>query len=330
MDRGDNNPLANRYRVDHSAALLTRLLDLVNTDTCDVTFVVGPAGNSRLGFNSSSSSDDCCASGLPPGAAAGEVKSTTEASAGEDPANTSVVLSKSVNAAVLEPMGDRNRHSSFTTATTTVDNSSSSRSRRTASTLLSCRSPRTTTVVSATTGGIATSRGGRLESSDGVASSSSLKEKDRLDGRGGGAYAKKATNSAPGPAAQAPAQALARERIDRETTEATLLAPSSTAPPSDDNGGGVREFRCHRVLFASCSEYFRVLLYGGMSESLTRRVELRDVAPEGFEAIVTYVYTGRVLITAGENRNINIMFFIAKCKYNSSAVAFQSGSGVRE
>lgn len=28
-------------------------------------------------------------------------------------------------------------------------------------------------------------------------------------------------------------------------------------------------------------------------------MELRDVAPEGFEAIVKYAYTGRLLVTAG-------------------------------
>lgn len=63
--------------------------------------------------------------------------------------------------------------------------------------------------------------------------------------------------------------------------------------------GEVREFRCHRVVFASCSEYFRVLLYGPMSESHTRRVELSDVDVEGFEAILSYAYTGRVAVTTG-------------------------------
>lgn len=283
MEGGDSSRMVNRYRVDHSVALLNRLLDLVNTDTCDVTFVVGPAGSSRGGFNSSN--DACCASRQPPDAAAGEAQSTTEASAGEDVANKSAVLSKSVGAAVLDPMGGRDgRHSS-----SAINNSSDG---RIASSLLSCRGPRT---VSATTGRISGSRGRRLESSEGVSAAGSfLKEKGELDERGGGASAKVATNSGPDPQAQ--------EQIVRETTAATL-APSSTAPASN-NTGGVREFRCHRVLFASCSEFFRVLLYGGMSESLTRRVELRDVAPEGFEAIVTYVYTGRVLITAGETCNI--------------------------
>ena len=72
-------------------------------------------------------------------------------------------------------------------------------------------------------------------------------------------------------------------------------AAATAAPPPPE-----REFRCHRVFFAACSEYFRALLYGGMSESRTRRVELRDVAPEGFEAIIAYAYTGQLLVTAGD------------------------------
>lgn len=73
---------------------------------------------------------------------------------------------------------------------------------------------------------------------------------------------------------------------------------------SDDHRGetatGVQEFRCHRVLFASCSEYFRVLLFGQMSESKSRRVELPDVSPDRFRDIIIYVYTGKVIVTTGE------------------------------
>ena len=83
-------------------------------------------------------------------------------------------------------------------------------------------------------------------------------------------------------------------------------ARSSGLPSPVDNEGGSsprvasKEFRCHRLLFASSSEYFRALLYGGMSESETRRVELKDVTPECFETIMAYVYTGRVKLAAGK------------------------------
>ncbi|CAN0586075.1 unnamed protein product [Ectocarpus sp. 12 AP-2014] len=76
--------------------------------------------------------------------------------------------------------------------------------------------------------------------------------------------------------------------VDGDTCDVTFVVTS------------VAEFRCHRVLFASCSAYFRALLYGGMSESETRRVELRDVTSEGFEAIMRYVYTGKVSVDAGK------------------------------
>lgn len=76
--------------------------------------------------------------------------------------------------------------------------------------------------------------------------------------------------------------------------------PSSSVDGSSSASfGEVREFRCHRVIFAASSDYFKELLYCGMSEAQARRVELRDVAPEGLEAILTYAYTGRVVVTAG-------------------------------
>ncbi len=91
-----------------------------------------------------------------------------------------------------------------------------------------------------------------------------------------------------------------------EDPTADGTASSSSLPSPVDNASGScprvasKEFRCHRLLFASSSEYFRALLYGGMSESETRRVELKDVAPQVFEAIVAYVYTGRVRLAAGK------------------------------
>ncbi|CAM9846281.1 unnamed protein product, partial [Ectocarpus sp. 8 AP-2014] len=96
------------------------------------------------------------------------------------------------------------------------------------------------------------------------------------------------------------------------TSDSVSSTKLSTCSPAHDTSGSTssslgttsREFRCHRVLFASCSAYFRALLYGGMSESETRRVELRDVTPEGFEAIMRYVYTGKVSVDAANVMDI--------------------------
>ncbi|CAM9491162.1 unnamed protein product [Ectocarpus fasciculatus] len=96
------------------------------------------------------------------------------------------------------------------------------------------------------------------------------------------------------------------------TTGSVPTTKLNTCSPAHDTSGNTssslgttsREFRCHRVFFASCSAYFRALLYGGMSESETRRVELRDVTPEGFEAIMTYVYTGKVSVDAANVMDI--------------------------
>lgn len=99
------------------------------------------------------------------------------------------------------------------------------------------------------------------------------------------------------------AEKLAQVTPDAGTTAVVTTGFVPTMKLSNTSsslGTTSREFRCHRVLFASCSAYFRALLYGGMSESETRRVELRDVTPEGFEAIMRYVYTGKVSVGAGK------------------------------
>lgn len=106
-------------------------------------------------------------------------------------------------------------------------------------------------------------------------------------------------------AGAAPAGGRDNHQGGEDPTADGTASSSSLPSPADNTSGSAprvtsKEFRCHRLLFASSSEYFRALLYGGMSESETRRVELKDVAPEGFEAIVSYVYTGRVRLAAGE------------------------------
>lgn len=88
--------------------------------------------------------------------------------------------------------------------------------------------------------------------------------------------------------------------------------------------GELREFRCHRVMFAACSEYFRAMLYGGMIEEKTRRVELGGVRPESFEAILKYVYTGRVLVNAG-----TYVYSISRTKVRSEYPLFLPVPGSR-
>ena len=61
--------------------------------------------------------------------------------------------------------------------------------------------------------------------------------------------------------------------------------------------GGL-EFVAHRVLLASCSEYFRKLLGSDWKEGREKRVCLEDVDATSFQYILDFVYTGRVDLEA--------------------------------
>ncbi|KAG0439705.1 hypothetical protein HPB47_016556, partial [Ixodes persulcatus] len=53
----------------------------------------------------------------------------------------------------------------------------------------------------------------------------------------------------------------------------------------------------HRLILASCSSYFRALLYGGMRESQEKEVVLRDTPREAFELLLRYIYTGQLQLS---------------------------------
>ncbi|XP_067943709.1 BTB/POZ domain-containing protein 9-like [Watersipora subatra] len=63
---------------------------------------------------------------------------------------------------------------------------------------------------------------------------------------------------------------------------------------------GNETFAAHKVILASRCEYFRALLFGGMSESLpgVRTIELKDEKPLPFSILLSYIYTGRVRLSS--------------------------------
>ncbi|XP_064490258.1 BTB/POZ domain-containing protein 9-like [Ornithodoros turicata] len=50
----------------------------------------------------------------------------------------------------------------------------------------------------------------------------------------------------------------------------------------------------HKVILASCSDYFRALLFGGMRESKQKEVELLDAPLRAFQLLLKYIYTGQL------------------------------------
>ena len=57
---------------------------------------------------------------------------------------------------------------------------------------------------------------------------------------------------------------------------------------------GDRQFPIHRVVVSASSQYFEVLLSGGMAESFSRDVELHGVDGDVFSLIIDFIYTGAI------------------------------------
>lgn len=62
----------------------------------------------------------------------------------------------------------------------------------------------------------------------------------------------------------------------------------------------------HRVILAARSEYFRALLYGGLSESTQHVIKL-EIPLEAFKCLLGYIYSGKKFWTW---RNIEISYFL--------------------
>lgn len=253
--KGGEKTATAQSHVDHSDGVLAGLFELVDSDTCDVTFVVVASGSgyhpdlSDTRARSTSMDGD---GGEPrrgtPERARRQHESRTE--------HSTCSYSRSSSSAVsVEGVAGRD---------IAVEGVSDDRRRSSRQQVPSASTAATTEGIERVAG-----RGGEREANRGGGGGECEKEVDEL-----------------------------RPGDPPTTTSSTPRIPATTATCGGCNSR--REFRCHRLLFASCSEYFRALLYGGMSESETRKVELSDVAPEAFEAIMTYVYTGRVRLAAGE------------------------------
>lgn len=79
---------------------------------------------------------------------------------------------------------------------------------------------------------------------------------------------------------------------------------------------GTQRIAAHRCVLARRSEYFRALLYGGLSESSKTEITLKDVPFEAFKDVLCYIYTGRLPLhqmgTIIEVLNLSQMYGLSK------------------
>ncbi len=56
----------------------------------------------------------------------------------------------------------------------------------------------------------------------------------------------------------------------------------------------LRNFQVHRVVLASCSDYFRAMFSHDMLESKASQLDLSAVPSQGFEPLLDFAYSGKL------------------------------------
>ena len=54
-----------------------------------------------------------------------------------------------------------------------------------------------------------------------------------------------------------------------------------------------KKFEAHKVILASCSDYFRSMFTSGMKETLQNEIELKGITAKGLEKVLEVIYTSR-------------------------------------
>ncbi|BFZ07888.1 hypothetical protein BsWGS_10927 [Bradybaena similaris] len=81
------------------------------------------------------------------------------------------------------------------------------------------------------------------------------------------------------------------------------------------------EFKCHRVILAACSGFFRAAFSSGMKEDRERKVTLNDISREIFADVLNCMYTGKLNITESNvyelwhaANQLQILFLLPVCE----------------
>ncbi|XP_026151044.1 kelch-like protein 9 [Mastacembelus armatus] len=64
-------------------------------------------------------------------------------------------------------------------------------------------------------------------------------------------------------------------------------------------GDSKENFPVHRVIMASCSDYFKAMFTGGMKEQEMREIKLHGVTKLGLRSIIDFIYTSKVTLDMG-------------------------------
>ncbi|XP_046654672.1 speckle-type POZ protein-like [Daphnia pulicaria] len=68
-----------------------------------------------------------------------------------------------------------------------------------------------------------------------------------------------------------------------------------------------RQFKAHKSILATRSQYFAAMFEHPTKENLTNQVEIEDVEPDVFQEILRYIYTGKVSESTMENMPAGIL-----------------------
>uniref|UniRef100_A0A3P9IM73 Si:rp71-68n21.9 n=1 Tax=Oryzias latipes TaxID=8090 RepID=A0A3P9IM73_ORYLA len=64
-------------------------------------------------------------------------------------------------------------------------------------------------------------------------------------------------------------------------------------------GDSTEAFPVHRVIMASCSDYFKAMFTGGMREQEMREIKLHGITKTGLKNIIEFIYTSKVVLDMG-------------------------------
>jgi len=71
---------------------------------------------------------------------------------------------------------------------------------------------------------------------------------------------------------------------------------------------GRKSFRCHRILLASISGYFRAMFLGTLAESKQEVIKIQDIDENVMEDMVKYAYSGKITINVD---NVQSILYVA-------------------